>query len=346
MATLAAWMHTLDPFALRISHDVGVRWYGLAYVAGFFVAWLLLRTLARRRLILLSPEQATDALFAVVLGTLIGGRLGYVLIYDVALLWTFFPSPPWWGLLAINRGGMSSHGGMAGIAVACLWTARRARVPGLHVMDCFALTAPFGILFGRLANFVNGELLGRVVAMPGEPAPRWAVKFPQELLEGHAPPLTPEQDQRLTDLLLRVAMPGDLRSDAVRTLIDDVQSGAADLARELEPLLSARHPSQIYQALAEGVVVGAALWIVWARPRKPGVVTGCFFLVYGVGRIVTEFWRLPDAHLRVQRPGGLSYGQWLSVAMLLVGAAILWRAMKSAQQPVGGWLSRRAGASG
>ncbi|MBL0922463.1 MAG: prolipoprotein diacylglyceryl transferase [Phycisphaerales bacterium] len=141
-------------------------------------------------------------------------------------------------------------------------------------------------------------------------------------------------------------MPEYLRSGADRALIDGVPSGAADQARERGPLLSARHHSQNYQALGEGVVVGAALWIVWARPRKPGVVTGCFFLVYGVGRIVTEFWRLPDAHLRVQRPGGLSYGQWLSVAMLLVGAAILWRAMKSAQQPVGGWLSRRAGASG
>ncbi len=343
MATLAAWLHTIDPFALRLTNDVGVRWYGLAYITGFIGAWLVLRILAKRRLILMTPEQASDAVFAVVLGTLIGGRVGYVLIYDISLLWTFMPSPPWWGLLAINRGGMSSHGGMMGIALACWWTARKMRIPALHVMDCFALVSPIGVLCGRLANFVNGELLGKIVAMPGEPAPRWAVKFPQELLEGHAPPLTEEQSAQLDALLLRVASPGDLRVDAIRTLIDDIQNGATDLAHDLEPLLAARHPSQLYQAAAEGLIVGLALWLIWAKPRRPGVIAGWFFIIYGAGRILTELWRLPDAHLAVQRPGGLSYGQWLSVGMLAVGAALLWRALRDRSAPlVGGWWSRKA----
>lgn len=339
MATLAAWLHTLDPFALRLTHDVGVRWYGLAYLAGFVAAWLALRTLAKRRLILLTTEQATDAVFAVVLGTLVGGRLGYVLIYDISLLWTTLPSPPWWGLLAINRGGMSSHGGIAGIALACIWTARKTRVPALHVTDCFSLVGPIGVLFGRLANFINGELLGKIVALPGEPSPAWSVKFPQELLEGHAPALSDEQNARLDELLLRVASPGDLRSDAIRTLIDDIQNGANDLARDLEPLLAARHASQLYQALAEGVIVGLLLWVIWAKPRRPGVITACFFLIYGVGRIITEFWRLPDAHLAVQRPGGLSYGQWLSATMVVIGIVMLWRISRNGGAPrIGGWL--------
>ncbi len=341
MPTLGAWLHTLDPFAVRLSHDVGIRWYGLAYIAGFVGAWLILRALAKRRLILLNAEQVTDALFAIVLGTLVGGRLGYILIYDQSLLWSFSNAPPWWGALAINRGGMSSHGGMAGIAVACWWTARRAAVPALHVMDCFALVGPIGVFFGRLANFVNGELLGRVVAAPGEPAPGWAVKYPQELLEGHAPELSAEQQLALDDLLLRVASPGDTRGDAIRTLIDDIQSGATDLAEDLAPLLASRHPSQLYQALAEGIIVGVALWLLWAKPRRPGFIIAWFFIIYGVGRIITEFWRLPDAHLAVQRPAGLSYGQWLSAGMLVIGAAILWKTARAAQAPkIGGWATR------
>jgi phosphatidylglycerol:prolipoprotein diacylglycerol transferase len=342
MPSLAAWLHTLDPFALRLTHDMGVRWYGLAYIGGFVAAWLILRALAKRRLILLTVDQVTDALFAVVLGTLLGGRLGYILIYDPALLWSFSNAPPWWGALAINRGGMASHGGMAGVAVACWWTARRSGTPLLHVMDCFALVAPVGILFGRLANFVNGELLGRIVAMPGESAPKWSVKFPQELLEGHAPTLTPEQQLALDELLTRVASPGDTRYDATRNLIDDIQNGATDLARELEPLLAARHPSQLYQAAAEGILLGAALWLLWSRPRRAGFIAAWFLLLYGVGRITTEYWRLPDAHLPVPRPGGLSYGQWLSVGMVVIGGAMLWRTLRDRAAPrIGGWATGR-----
>src|SRR5690606_3760776 len=147
------------------------------------------------------------------------------------------------------------------------------------------------------ANFVNGELLGKIVAAPGEPGPSWSVRFPQELLSGHAPELTPAQTDRLLSLLAPYRMPGEQSlGPAVERMIHALQRGgetARALARDLPQVLAARHPSQLYQAVAEGLIVLAALWIVWSRPRKPGVV-GCWFLiVYGVGRIATEFWRLP-----------------------------------------------------
>lgn len=336
MIETLAWVHDLDPFALRITPGFGVRWYGLAYICGFLAAWLLLQWLARRRLILLTREQATDAMFALILGVLVGGRLGYILVYDRALLTTFTASPPWWGALAINKGGMASHGGIVGAILACWWVARRAGVPTLHVMDMFALATPPGLFFGRLANFINGELLGRIVAQPGEPAPWWAVKFPTELVDGHRPALTAEQSSRLAGLLERVA-PGETHAAAAHTLITDIQRGAGAYAKELEPLLSARHPSQLYQAFMEGVVIWATLWIVWRRPRRPGVIAGTFLIVYGVGRVCTEFWRLPDAHLKVQRPGGLSYGQWLSFGLIAGGVCMLAIAARRAAQRLGGW---------
>ncbi len=343
MPTLAAWTHTLSPFAVEITAGVGLRWYGLAYLAGFGIAWGLLRVLARRGLVGIAPERAADVIFTLILGVLLGGRLGYVLVYDRSLLWDFSGAAPWWGVIAINRGGMASHGAFVGLVAASWWVARANRVRMLHVMDALALIGLPGVLLGRIANFVNGELLGRIVAMPGEPAPWWAVRFPTELLEGHAPPLTPEQQDSLFALLQRVA-PGLPYGDAVRALIGDIQHGAHGLARELTPLLSARHPSQLYQGAVEGLLVPIALWGLWKRPRRPGFIVGWFFVLYGVGRVCTEFWRLPDAQLAQRAlgatPGGLSYGQWLSVGMIVAGAIILVMVRAQNAKPLGGWGSR------
>ncbi|TVQ59031.1 MAG: prolipoprotein diacylglyceryl transferase [Phycisphaerales bacterium] len=344
MLTLGGWLHTLDPFLWRISGDLGVRWYGMAYIAGFVVAWITLWALAKRGRILIRPEQVTDLIFAIVLGVLLGGRLGYVLIYQPSLLWTFEASPPWWGVLAIHKGGMASHGGMIGVAVACIWYARRVNVPALHLMDMLALVAPVGVFFGRLANFVNGELLGKIVAAPGEKAPDWSVRFPQELRDPDLRLLlyTDDQHDALAFALERVALPGDNHAVAIERLIREVQRGSAEAAASIEPLLTARHPSQLYQAFAEGVVVLVVLCAVWMKPRRPGVVSAWFLMTYGAGRIFTELYRLPDAHLRVPRPMGLTYGQWLSVAMITIGALLLaWIiANKGKTQPIGGWRAR------
>jgi phosphatidylglycerol:prolipoprotein diacylglycerol transferase len=205
------------------------------------------------------------------------------------------------------------------------------------VLDVMCLLAPFGLLLGRIANFVNGELLGRIVAAPGEPAPWWAVKFPQERLEGDAPALTAEQAQRLADLARPFMRPGDTFEAGYRRLLERVQDGAPGLAEQLSPLISARHPSQLYQAVAEGVVVGAVVWVIARRPRRPGVV-GCWFLItYGVLRVATEVWRLPDAHLVHGRVLGLSRGQWLSAMMVVFGAVALSVLLRRGGAKVGGW---------
>lgn len=345
MITLAdAWLHTLDPVVFQIAGNLAVRWYGLAYIGGFILGWLLLRLLSRRAVIALSPTQVTDLMLAMILGVLVGGRLGYVAFYDPSLLTRFSSSPPWWGLFAINQGGMASHGGIAGVIVATLLFSRRVRLPWLHTLDAVAFVAPIGLFLGRLANFINGELLGRIVAAPGEPGPAWSVRYPQELFTRHAPTLSAEQEHALLDLAEPFRMAGEESYNAAfERMIGALQRGgtrAQALANELPLVLSARHPSQLYQALAEGVILFAALVIVWARPRKPGVV-GCWFLiVYGVGRIATEFWRLPDDQFAVPRIAGLSRGQWLSVAMVAAGAAALPLVSRRAVALAGGWRRR------
>jgi phosphatidylglycerol:prolipoprotein diacylglycerol transferase len=343
--TLAdAWLHSLDSILLQIAGSFAVRWYGLAYIAGFVSGWALLRWMSGRGLLALTKMQVTDLMLALILGVLVGGRLGYLLVYEPSLLTEFSASPPWWGALAINRGGMASHGGIAGVIIATWWFGRRVKAPWLHVLDATALVAPIGLFFGRIANFVNGELLGKIVAAPGEPGPWWSVRYPQELLTRHAPTLTRAQEDRLYGLLAPYHMPGeeDL-GPAIQRMLAALHRGgasASDLVRDLPLVISARHPSQIYQAVAEGLIVLAALWIVWARPRKPGVV-GCWFLiVYGLGRIATEFWRLPDDQFAVQRIAGLSRGQWLSVAMVVAGLIVLPIVSRRGVERMGGWLGR------
>jgi len=351
VTTLAAWLHDWDPFAIRFAGDFGLRWYGLSYIAGFVCAWLLLSWLAKRNRIAIAPERVPDAIFTLILGVLVGGRLGYILFYQPSLLWTVYDSAPWWGALAITQGGMASHGGIAGVVLASWWIARREQAPFLHIADCVAFVAPIGLFLGRIANFINGELLGRIVAPPGEPSPWWSVKYPQELLTGaapgvgHRPMLTPGQDVALQSLLDRARPPAVLESDLpvpayyeqAEALLREVQRGTPEFVEGIAPLLAARHPSQLYQAAAEGLVLGLVLLFVWRKPRRPGVVGATFLVVYGVLRIATEFVRLPDDHLQIQRIAGLSRGQWLSVAMIAFGAFVYWWARRSKAGPMGGW---------
>jgi phosphatidylglycerol:prolipoprotein diacylglycerol transferase len=345
--TLAAWLHDLDPFVFRISGEFGIRWYGLSYAAGFVIAYYLLRWMCRRGMTVIPEDRAGDVIIIGALAGVIGGRLGYVLAYQPSLLWDVRPSFPWWGLLDLMHGGMASHGGFIGAAVAA-WRVSRGfketggavvgRAPMLHVMDVMALITPTGLLLGRIANFINGELLGAIVAAPGARAPWWSVKFPQELLDDRRPVLTPEQEASLAGLVRDFA-PGD-GMGGLHRLVEGVQRGAPGLAERLEPLISARFPSQLFQALAEGLVLGAAIWMVARRPRLPGVITACFLMFYGVLRIVTEVWRLPDAQFAVGRPLGLSRGQWFSLAMVALGAALLWRVASAGGQKMGGWGRR------
>lgn len=355
LSVTAAWLHDLSPFVIRLWGEFGVRWYGLAYAAGFVIAFFVLRWMGRRGLTPIPPHRAGDAILILVGGVMIGGRLGYVLVYDPSLLTSLSSSPPWWGVLMVNKGGMASHGGMVGVAVACWIIARGFRVgngereggcPFLHVLDLTALLAPPGLFLGRLANFINGELLGRIVSMPGEPAPWWAVRFPQEFLGDHdCSNLLPaeeasERTRAIVSIVRGAGYDGDFEA-GYRRVLEKIQAGHADLARQLEPWISARHPSQIYQALAEGVVAGAVAWWFWRRPRVPGTTACVFLIAYGALRIVTELYRLPDAHLHVQRVAGMSRGQWLSAGMVAIGAVLLATLFRRATPTMGGWSAGR-----
>jgi phosphatidylglycerol:prolipoprotein diacylglycerol transferase len=350
MPTLAAYFHDLNPIALDLG-VISLKWYGMAYAAGFVIAWLILRWFAKRGVTPLSPLGITDAMLALVLGVVVGGRLGYVLIYGRELITEFNPSFPWWAALDISRGGMASHGGIVGVIIASYWIAARAErsdgtrgTPVLHVIDLTAIACTIGLGLGRVANFVNGELLGKVVAYPGEKAPWWAVRFPQEFVERRSDMnLTPQQELELIAIAekytARTGLGGEDAYDAMlRLLQSDRFTGKHELIAQLEPLISARHPSQIYQALAEGVLLTIVLWIVWRVPRKPGIVGAWFLVTYGVLRVITEFWRLPDAQFGDDgRPFGLSRGQWLSVAMVVIGAVAMWICAKRKVDRMGGW---------
>ncbi|MEM7756140.1 MAG: prolipoprotein diacylglyceryl transferase [Planctomycetota bacterium] len=359
---LGGFMPKIDPFILQFTESFGLRWYSASYLVGAIIAYFVLRALAKRGLTTIPVERAFDVIVTVFFGVLLGGRLGYILFYRPSLLWTFDDAFPFWGVLRLQDGGMASHGGMIGVVVAAWLVARGfqpyggdgkplpgpriGKSPPLHVMDMLCLLAPFGIFFGRVANFINGELLGKIVAVPGERAPWWAVRYPTEhLSETHAPALTIGQELELNRLLIDTAPTATTFEEAYPRMLERVWAGDAEVISRLEPLLSARHPSQLYQAVAEGLIVGAVVWAVFRRPRKPGVVLGWFLMSYGALRIVTEFFRLPDGHFTGQsvfdlasaRPLGLSRGQWLSALMVVIGAAVVVVVLRRKGEKLGGW---------
>lgn len=314
----AAWIHDLDPFAIGF-----IRWYGLAYLAGFVCGYFLVRRVLRAPNSPLAPEKASDLVFALVLGVMIGGRLGYIAFYEPSLLWTFSDELPYWNALAINRGGMASHGGMIGVAVAALVFARRQKVPFLFVADLSAFGAPLGLLFGRIANFVNGELFGR----PAPPSLPWAVKFPQEMHLWDAPRLR-EVHERLA--LVQRDVP------TIDDVIGAIQSGDTVTANAIGPLLTARHPSQLYEALLEGLLLFIVVLIVWRKPRKPGTVAATFAIVYAIVRIFGEQFRLPDAPVLEAAGLVITRGQLLSFGLLAVGVALAFFVHRRAAAPLGG----------
>ncbi|MCA9280105.1 MAG: prolipoprotein diacylglyceryl transferase [Phycisphaeraceae bacterium] len=352
--TLADWVHNLDPVILPISGRLAVRWYGLSYALGFFVAWLFMRWLSKRGACAVPAARTADAILLTAIITVVGGRLGYVLFYQPGLLNDFSSSFPFWGVFDTTQGGMASHGGIIGAIVGAWLVSRGWKVsdnegnisragacPLRHVLDTFALLCPFGLFFGRLANFVNGELLGRVVAGPGESAPWWAVRFPQEFSERFKE-LSEDQQVAMLQFGQQFAQGNESPGIGYERAVSMLHEGVPGMAEKFAQILNARHPSQLYQALAEGVVLATVLWIIARKPRLPGII-GCWFMItYGVLRVVTEFWRLPDSHLVTQRIAGLSRGQWLSVLMVGIGIAFLLRWRHSGEPKMGGWAYSRA----
>ena len=320
---LAAYLHNIDPIAVW-----PVRWYGLSYLAGFVLGFFVIRHVVRVGKSSLRIDSVGNLAVACALGVMIGARLGYVLFYQQSLLWTFDSRIPFWGLLAVNRGGMSSHGGMVGVVIALWLYARANKHDWAHVLDLAALAAPLGLFFGRLANFVNGELYGRECS----PGFSWAVKFPQEIFTWDRKRLA-----SLDEVFALLPASDSVEALLNRTIIA-VQEGNQQVAEALAPLLTPRHPSQIYEAILEGLLLFAVLAVIWLKPRKPLTISGSFAVVYAICRIAVEQFRQPDHDLGFEWLG-LTRGQWLSIGLLLAGLLVLVISRRRKGEPMGGLLS-------
>jgi phosphatidylglycerol---prolipoprotein diacylglyceryl transferase len=306
---LAEYLHRLNPVLLRFSDSIQLRWYGLAYVAGFMAGWWLLVRWARKGVgQLKEPEVADFITYAALFGVLLGGRLGYMLLYArdelLANPITFFK---------ISNGGMASHGGIAGLFFFTLYFAwkHKRSWPGLG--DNLVCAAPLGLFFGRLANFINGELYGRASTVP------WAMKFPEEATRWHLDSPDPDlasKAETVRDLALQNGAGPDTWHDNIMALSRNSDA----FAEGLRPLLTARHPSQLYAAALEGLLLFVILFIVREKyPRAPhGLLTGLFFILYALLRIFDETFREPDRYI-----GRFTEGQYYSLFMIAVGLAFL-----------------------
>lgn len=289
-----------DPIIVQLG-PLQIRWYSMGYVVGFLAALAILKRLARARLFPCAPEKVPDLIFWLILGVMLGGRIGYCLFYKPELFLS-------WHVIAVWEGGLSFHGGLLGTILAAILWARHEKVAPLRVLDCLALATTPGILAVRLANFVNGELYGRVT---DESVP-WAMRFPTD-------PVALEQ--------MGIAAGSGIRDRdaALRELIDN---GTWDRVRERGDV-PLRHPSQLYEALGEGLLVGLVLLVVYLATRKRhlgvGVYSGIFMLGYGASRFVVEYFRQPDAQFRdADDPlgtvlGSFTMGQVLCSAMIAYG---------------------------
>ena len=275
------FLHQIDPVAVSLG-PLRVHWYGLMYLLGFLLAWWLGRRRIRAgRLPGVDEDGFGDLLFYGLIGVIVGGRLGSVLFYDFN---TYLQNPR--QVLKVWEGGMSFHGGLIGVLVAAWLWSRRHRRHFFDTMDFLAPLVPPGLGFGRIGNYIGGELWGKYTR--GD----WGVVFPSGL---------PEPYRSLDPVALKAQF----------------DAGALDAF--------ARHPSQLYQAFLEGLVLFCVLWWYSAKPRPRYAVSGLFALLYGSFRFLVEFVRMPDAHLGYLAFGWLTMGQVLSLPLVALGLFLLWR---------------------
>jgi phosphatidylglycerol:prolipoprotein diacylglycerol transferase len=317
---IAQYIHDLNPVALPIYGNLAVRWYGLAYLAGFVAGFLLLRHLARRSLWVLKPEKTADFIAAAAMfGVFLGGRLGYVFFYQLPEQgWSKILSDPLM-IFRVWEGGMASHGGILGLVIFTWFYAKKEKVTWTGLGDGLCVVAPLGLFFGRVANFINGELYGRIV----EGVVPWAVRFPLSLMK------EPESVQRDAWQACAEIEPSLADAQSMETLIAVARKNP-EVSQTLGDFLPPRHPSQIYEGLLEGALLFAILW--WVRTRyknaPDGLLTGLFFALYAGFRIFGEQFREPDAAL----VGSLTRGQFFSLFMFVFAALFLLHAWRGRER--------------
>lgn len=319
-----AWVHNLDPFAVEFAAGTGIRWYGLSYLCGFLCAYLIISALSKRGGTSLPLAKVSDFIFCVAVGTILGGRLGYCVFYDQTLLTKWSSSFPFWGVLEVHHGGMASHGGIIGIIIACWYFGRKEKLHSIDLLDLVALTGCLGIFFGRVANFVNGELVGRA----SDSSYIFAVKFPQDIYLW--PSLEPERLSSLRHVASLLGYRQESFDEALRRnddrffdqlssrIVHKIERGDEEIRKAVDPILTPRHPSQLYEAALEGAFLFAIILMAWLRYPRRGLASSLFMLLYPIGRIIGERFRMPDAQIGFQL-FGLTRGQWISIAMLVVG---------------------------
>jgi len=260
-----AYIIQFDPVAFEI-FGFGIHWYGITYLVAFILGWMVTRYLAKTHTAWkVKPEHVDDLLFYMGLGVVLGGRIGYILFYDmINIINEPTLSDSLIRLISIHKGGMSFHGGLLGCMLA-IWVFNRRYKHGYFVItDMMAIIGPIGLLAGRIGNFINGELWGK----PTDVA--WAMSFPK------SNPDVP------------------------------------------------RHPTPIYEALLEGVVLFIIIWIFARKDRPTMAISGLFALGYGLFRGFVEFFRLPDAHIGYLAFGWLTMGMLLSAPLIVAGTLLLW----------------------
>ncbi len=246
----------INPVLLKVG-PLEVRWYGIMYVMGFIASYFLLQKQERSRQLGVVGTVAQDLIFYLAVGLIVGARLGYIIFYEYNDFGTYIRNPL--EIIATWHGGMSFHGGLIGCVVAGLIFARRRNLPFWALADCTIVTAPIGLMLGRIGNFINGELLGLPSNVP------WAMVFPAG---GPIP----------------------------------------------------RHPTQLYEAFVEGVVLFAVLWTLRKRPFKDGTMVVFFLLFYGIFRFIIEFFKEPDPQLGYIL--GMTMGQILCLGMIVASGLL------------------------
>jgi phosphatidylglycerol:prolipoprotein diacylglycerol transferase len=257
----------IDPIIISFGEvplvgELALRWYSLSYLAGIVFAWWYIRRVAAKPGAPMSKDHIDDMMFWGTVGIIVGGRLGYVLFYGEG---KFFDDPLL--ILRFADGGMSFHGGLIGVVLAVILFSKKHKLDLMRVSDLIAIVSPIGLLAGRVANFINGELWGRPTDVP------WAMIFPTD------------------------------------------------------PSGQPRHPSQLYEAFGEGLLLFIILQFLYHKtslPKKhPGIIAGLFFVGYGLARITVEFFREPDSHIGLV--AGISRGQMLSAPMFMLAAWLIYK---------------------